>query len=285
MYLALERYSRPNTVEECLRLLAEPGQRAALLSGGTQLNASGHEQLSHVIDLQALPFDQVMVEGDTLIVGSRVTLRQLRTDPALQGSLSAALREAAAGYANLAIQNRATIGGRIVVDRPDQDLPPALLALGARLRLARLDGDAIVEETVDYPVGAAAREALEGAVITEVIIELGEGRSAHRRFGRTAVDLPLASAAAVVRDSGVRLAANLQGPSAADLRRLAQSEKLASGWLAARPADWRKILRGSLLDELSAHEDAWASGRYRRDLTATLLIRALAAAFGEEEIA
>lgn len=280
MYLALERYSRPKTVAECLALFEAPG--TALLSGGTELNAGGHEELTHVIDLQALPIDQIEVRGNMLFVGARVTLSRLRRDPATQAGPLAALREAAAAFASIPLQNRATVGGRIATNRSDQDLPPALLALGARVHLSRLEDGRVAETTIDYPTGIS-RAVLPNALITGVSIPLDITASALRRFGRTAVDVPLATCAAARHPDGVRLAANVQGFSSAALTRLSATEQLAHTWHDHRPDNWRPLARTALLGELALHQDARASGTYRRDLAATLMIRAMAAVFGEEE--
>lgn len=285
MYLALERYSRPASIEECLRLLAEPGEHAALLSGGTDLNAGSHESLTHVIDVQALPLAGLSIAGDVLGLGARLTLGRVRREPALAGALFTALREAAAGYASLPVQNRATLGGRVVAERADQDVPPALLALGARLRIARLRDGVVEESVIDFPEGREARKALEGALVLEVQIPFGEGTSALRRFGRTAVDVPLATVAAARRGAGVRLAANQQGPGAGDLRRLRRTEDLVASWGGDRPRSWRADARAAALGDLAAYSDAWASGAYRQDLSATLAVRALAAVLGAPEIA
>ncbi|MDF1565475.1 MAG: FAD binding domain-containing protein [Deltaproteobacteria bacterium] len=284
MYLRLEKYHRPETVEAALRLLEDGGGKAALLGGGTDLNVHGHEHLVEVIDLQALGLGGISREGDVLRLGASLTLGQLRRAAELEGEHFTALRQAAAAFAVKGIQNRATLGGRIMVDRADQDLPPALAALGARLVLRRLSGGAVVEETLDYPLGDA-RAALEGALLVAVLLPVAPGASALRRFGRSAVDRPLMSVAAAVSGETVRIAANLQGPGAADLKRFELTEQLAAAWLAARPADWRDQARGSLLIEAAAFEDPWASGEYRKDLCATLALRALAAVLGEEEVA
>lgn len=282
MYLALERYSRPSTIEECLRLYDQPGGKSALLAGGTELNAGDNEELTHVVDIQALPLDSIAVDGETLRIGACVTLGRLRRESRLQGEELAALREAAAGFANLPIQNRATLGGRIASDRSDQDIPPALLALGARLQLARMRDGKVEQSVVDYPTGPG-RAVLHGALVTEVVLPLGNKVSALRRFGRTAVDVPLASCAAALRGGAVYLAANVQGIDAASLARLDATEKLATDWVDQRPGDWRDVARASLLGELASYEDGWATGSYRRDLGATLMVRAMAALFGEEE--
>ena len=77
---------------------------------------------------------------------------------------------------------------------------------------------------------------------------------------------------------------SIKGPTAADLRRLARTETLASSWNGAPPSDWRRQARASALEEAAAWDDPWASGEYRRDLTATLAVRALASCLGQPEI-
>ncbi len=276
MYLALERYSRPEGIEQCLKLLAEPEQRTALLAGGTDLNVSGHEELTHVIDLQALSLDRIDADGDGLRLGACVTLSQLQRHDLLQGPWFSALRQAAGALANVGIQNRSTLGGRIVVDRADQDLPPALAVLGARLRLFGLAAGKLSERVIDFPIGAQPRTALDGGLVAEVLLPISSGRSALRRFGRSAVDVPLACCAASQEGNTFRLAAALQGPGAAGLKRLSGAEQLLGSWEGSPPDGWRQTLRDALLTELASYDNAWASGSYRQDLSATLMLRAVA---------
>lgn len=283
MYLELQNYDRPETIEECLRLLHRPGERVALLAGGTELNVRGHEALERVVDLQALPLAGVREGRDCIVVGAGTTLRALQEDELLASFT--ALREAALAFANLALQNRSTVGGRVAVDRSDQDLPPALAASGARLRLCRLERGGVVESLIDYPTTRGEREQLQGALIKEIELPRSVGRSALRRLGRTAVDAPLACCAAAWLGDEPRLVANLQGPRAGDLRRLRRSEELVRSWDGKPPPDWRNRVRRQLSEELEAYGDAWATGPYRRDLSTTLALRALAAVLGEEEVA
>ena len=277
MYLALERYSRPTTIEECLNLMASGG---TLLAGGTELNLRNHEAIEHLIDLQGLGLDGLSSSDGGLSIGARVTLARLRADALLEGDGFAAIREAAGGYANLALQNRSTAGGRVCQSRGDQDLPAALAALGATLHLQTAAGVSVH----DYPFGDA-RSVLDGALLIAIEIPAGATRSAHRRFGRTAVDAPLSCVSACLRGADLRLVANVQGASAADMVRLTDAEQLASGWGDARPPTWRSDLREACLNGLASYTGPWVSGAYRQDVTATLAVRAAAAVFGEEELA
>ncbi|MAE70471.1 MAG: hypothetical protein CME06_08395 [Gemmatimonadetes bacterium] len=287
MYLSLEHYERPSTVEECLRLLHHPDEEAAILAGGTELNVRGHEALERVVDIQGLGIDRLRVDRGEVRIGAGTTLARIAEHRGLAEPPMAALREAALAFANVAIQNRSTMGGRIMIDRPDQDLPPALAVLGARLRLAHFDRaeERVREVEIDYPTRDGARAALEGALLLEVIIPVdGTDASALRRMGRSAVDAPLATVAVAIRGDRVRVAANMQGSTADSLRLLEKTEALASAWLSRRPEGWRDEARASLAAELEAYGDDWASGEYRRDLGTTLGVRALAVLFGEEEL-
>ncbi|RMG10866.1 MAG: hypothetical protein D6731_16600 [Planctomycetota bacterium] len=286
MYLSLDRYSRPATAEEALRLVAESEGPAAFIAGGTDLNAGDHEAIAHLVDLQALPMKEVRVFGEpaALHLGSLVTLSTLRRHPLLGGELLAAVREAAGGYANLALQNRSTLGGRVMAARVDHDLPAALLALGARLHVARLrDGFGVAVERVAAP--EADRTALDGGLLVGVEVPLGEGRSAHRRFGRSAVDVPLACVSACRRGDRWRVVAGVQAAAPPGLRRLRRLEELVAAWGSAPPPDWREAAREACRAELPEHACRWISADYRRDLTATLAVRALAAVLEEEELA
>ncbi len=232
-----------------------------------------------MIDIQALPLGGVSQAGGSLKLGALVTLAALRREEA-GGQVLNALREAAGGYANLALQNRSTVGGRVAQGRGDQDVPAALCALGARVHLSTASG----EQVIDYPFGSA-RSQLEGALVTAVEIPLGEGKSAHRRFGRTAVDAPLACVSACLRGAELRLVANVQGAGADALRRLSETESLVGTWNGERRGDWRASVRQTCMEELSDYACPWVTAEYRRDLTATLAVRALAAVLGEEELA
>ncbi|WP_308466789.1 xanthine dehydrogenase small subunit [Rathayibacter soli] len=146
------RFVRPSTLIEALSLLAEnPG--AKVLAGstdwGVEVNLRGSRN-ALVIAIDRLPelrtFDTVTENvgtgststGGFVEIGAALTLSEVERD--LDGRIPL-LAELFPQFASRLIRNRATIGGNLGTGSPIGDTPPALLALGARVVLASLDGE------------------------------------------------------------------------------------------------------------------------------------------------
>ena len=125
----------PESVDDCVRLLAARGADAKLVAGGTDLLPQMKNgvvrpafvvDLSGVADLRALAGD----DGEGLRVGASVTAREIETDPRVR-SRYPALAESAALVGSLQIRNLATVGGNLCNAAPSADMAPPLLALAA----------------------------------------------------------------------------------------------------------------------------------------------------------
>ena len=137
------RYLAPVRLEEALEAMARPGG-ATVLAGGTDLMlqlgigrvrpAATLLNIRHVEGLEAIGD-----EGGELVVGTLVPVSTLLADPrvALHAPL---LVLAARRFASEQIRNAATVGGNVCNASPAGDLATPLLALGAAVTLARLDG-------------------------------------------------------------------------------------------------------------------------------------------------
>ncbi len=108
--------SSPETIEEATGLLAELGDRAVVLSGGTDLipNLKRHQLtvdtvvlLGRIDDLRGIRAD-----GESIHIGARTTLREI-VDSELVPPVVA---RAAGQVASPTIQNQGTIGGNLCVD-------------------------------------------------------------------------------------------------------------------------------------------------------------------------
>jgi 4-hydroxybenzoyl-CoA reductase subunit beta len=108
--------SSPESIEEAAGLLADLGDRAVVLSGGTDLipNLKRHQLtvdtvvlLGRIDDLEG-----IRVEGDAVHIGARTTLRAI-VDSELVPPVVA---RAAGEVASPTIQNQGTIGGNLCVD-------------------------------------------------------------------------------------------------------------------------------------------------------------------------
>ncbi len=277
MYLRLEEYERPGSVEACLEALGRPGA-AALLAGGTALNVRGHEDLVRVVDLQGVGLREL----EPRRLGARVTLSAITEAGPELGDGLAAVVEAAAAERNLPKRNRSTVGGRLCRDRADGRLGTALAAIGASVEVARPGG-----ERQDVPIedflGRRWQEAERGRyVVLAVTVPEGvaAGRSGYGQFSLTAVDTPYADVALWVGPAGqARAFTGGHGPTAQGIVRAPAVERTVAELVQARapgaqePTGWEARLRAALGEELPAYTDARAGGAYRRDLTATLFVR------------
>ncbi len=137
-------YHRPTTVAETSALMAELGDEAALLAGGTSLmNLAklGLAEPGHVIalrdveELHGLTSDPVL----GLTLGAMTSLRAVETSGPVR-SLAPGLAEAAHHVATVRIRNQATVGGNLVHADPNQDVPPMLMVYDAVARITGPDG-------------------------------------------------------------------------------------------------------------------------------------------------
>ena len=130
-------FCSPATVEEASAELADDG--AVALNGGTSIGlllGQGLLQPSKLVWLGRIPELKGVAEvGGELVVGASTTLRQLARHPVVDSRMRA-LAVAASSVGNTRVRAVATVGGALAHADPRQDLPPALLALGATVGLA-----------------------------------------------------------------------------------------------------------------------------------------------------
>jgi carbon-monoxide dehydrogenase medium subunit len=303
-------YDEPATVGDAVALLAEHGDRARVMAGGTNLIVwMKMEQAAPevVINVGRLPglegiAPQNGPEGG-LEIGALTTIWDLRNG--LVGRAAAArvdvtaLAEACASFGSTQIQLTGTIGGNVCNGSPASDTVPALMALGAELVLVGPNGERKlpIEEFLVGPGETALRpgELLSSVVIppfthhasrvthhasrlTSHASRFTSG-SAFVKISRVRADLAKASAAAmVVRDGDrvvdCRLALGAVGPTV--LRARAAEELMVGEPFSSELA----LDAGRAASEAVAPiDDVRSSARYRRRVVQALAHDALKAAW------
>lgn len=149
-------YHAPDSLEATLGLLAEHGDEAKLIAGGSALLILMKQDLvqpGHLVSLQRVAgLRGVREAGGALVIGGLTTHRELETSPLVARHV-AALAETFRKVATIRIRNVATIGGNLAHGDPSLDPPVTLLALDARVRLQGSDGERTLpldELFVDY---------------------------------------------------------------------------------------------------------------------------------------
>lgn len=142
-------YLAPTTIDEVTELLAEYGDRARIMAGGTDLLTlmkMERRQPSRIISLQRInALDTISQNGETTI-GAAISIRAL-----YQGLISsvqfAALAEACNRFSSVQIMYMATLGGNLCNASPAADTAPCLLVSDAQVTLQSTAGERVVPLT------------------------------------------------------------------------------------------------------------------------------------------
>src|SRR5438067_4882257 len=232
-------YRAPRTLGEAARILAGEGPNAALIAGGTDLLPNiRRRRMARRLLVSVRRIPELRRNGSTL--GASVTLSEIVRKPALP----LGLRQAAAQVATVHLRNMGTIGGNLCLDtrcnyynqnyewrkaidfclKKDGDIcwvataskrcvamsstdcAPALLALGARVRLASSEGEReIALEDLYNNDGIDYLRRRPDEILTEVTF--ASAPSTYWKLRRRgAFDFPVLGVAAALIDGSARLA-------------------------------------------------------------------------------
>jgi carbon-monoxide dehydrogenase medium subunit len=143
---------------------------------------------------------------DELRLGALASLRDLELSPEL-GRSAPVLVQALHILANVRVRNAATLGGHLAHADPHQDLPPVLLAMGARTGVASPRGFRWID--LDQLIVGYYETALEpDELITELVVPVQGGgvRGSYTKFTAiSAEDWPALGIAVFLRQDGGRL--------------------------------------------------------------------------------
>jgi carbon-monoxide dehydrogenase medium subunit len=194
-------YEVPTTVAQAVTILKRHGEKARPFVGGTdlliQLRAGvpfGHSEefraaaalrrpefivdLKQIKELRQIKFDA----KKGLRLGAAVSCIEVHESEAMRKNYPG-LSEAAHLIGSLQIQNRASVGGNLCNGSPAADSTPALIALGAKARIA--GGKEIREVAVEDFVLSPGRTVLKpGEILVEFAIPAPKPHSsdAYLRF-------------------------------------------------------------------------------------------------------
>jgi len=276
-------YLSPQSLPEACALLAQYGESAKVLAGGSDLLVKMKDGLmkpAYLVSLKNLDsLKAIRYENGTgVIIGALATHNEVMTHSLLQEKYRSVC-EAAHTMAADQIRNIGTVGGNLVNAVPSADLPPILIALDALARIVGPDR----EKTIlleDFFLGPGKTVLGSDEILAEIIIpDQPTTGSNYIKFG-----LRRAGALAVV---GVASSVTVRDATCQDVR-------IVLGAVAPMPMRAREaenMLRGKklsqeLIDEagtIAAAEskpinDIRGSIEYRRNLVKVLTKRSLKAA-------
>ena len=188
-------YFRPKTFEEALTLLAQYGEKAKLIAGGTDVIVMIKQKTMApdvLISLQGIPgLDQIKFNG-SLSIGPMVTHRAIEKFEVIRKNFSA-LTDAADFLGSIQIRNVATIGGNICTAAPSADTATPLLVLGTQVRIKSLKEERTIP-IEEFFKGPGKTVLKPGELVKELIIPKplpNTGSAYYKLQRRLALDLPI----------------------------------------------------------------------------------------------
>ncbi len=169
-------YERPGTLAEATRLLAEVGDEARVLAGGTDLVVGlrdGSTRPSLVVDLkwvEEFGGDSIRCADGVITFGALATMAQIERHQQVLAELPA-LAEAARVVGSVQIRNRATLAGNICNGSPAADTAPPQLVYGARVVVSGPEGERRVAID-DFILGPRKVDLARGELVSAIEIPL-----------------------------------------------------------------------------------------------------------------
>ncbi|HLI22284.1 MAG TPA: xanthine dehydrogenase family protein subunit M [Stellaceae bacterium] len=276
-------YLEPASLDEALALLAQHGEAAKLIAGGTGLVNLMKQRLARpafVIGLRALkPLAGISADG-ALKIGALATLQSLATSAAVRQA-APLLAEACGHVATVRVRSMATLGGAMAHADPNLDTPPALIALDAQIVARSKRGERRIP--VDRLFTGYYQTVLEpDEIVTEIAIPAqpaGSGTAFLKFLPATQDDYATVSVAArlaldgngAIRDARVALGAAAMVPVRAAAVEAALAGKAADDKTFAAAA-------ALVLGAIDPIADFRGSADYKRKMAVVHVRRALAAA-------
>lgn len=284
MRLPWFKYCAPKSVAEAAHILAAEGRDAMLIAGGTDLlpNMKRRQQTpATLVSLREVPGLKDVVNGRGLTLGAGLTLNQVVNLPAVKDAYLA-LHQAAGQVASPHLRNMGTLGGNLCLDTrclyynqnedwrraidfcmkckgdtcwvatsskrcmavSSTDTAPALIALGANVRLVSAAGEREIAVNDLYQNdGAEYLTRQPDEILTAVSLpDLAGWKSTYWKLRRRgSFDFPILGVAAAVRtapdgtvlDARIVLGAVSSRPILTEAGGLLQGGKLSDEAIAA----------------------------------------------------
>ena len=279
------RYVQPDSVEEVLAALAEHGDEAKVIAGGQSLLILMRERLVDpevLVGLNGIPgLRSVETNGEAVISAMARHADVERHAGIRAGWPLVAAAEAA--VSTLQIRNRGTLCGSVAHAFPTADVPGALVACDARVRLtSAARGEREVAADAFF-VGLLETAAEPDELVTAVVLpaQPAGARTAYLKFSIRPLDFAIVGVAArVVLDADGTIAdarIGLNGAASRTLRATAAEDVLRGNAPSAdlfRAAGDAAAAQSDPLADVDGNED------YKRTVVGVYTRRALEKAMG-----
>lgn len=261
-------YRSPTHRAELLSLLADNGEQARVLAGGTDLLIDVRAGFAHpkmVVNIKNVEgfSDISWSDTDGLIIRPGVTINDVLWDARIRETYPL-LVACGRDLASHQIRNRATVIGNVVNASPCSDMAPSLLCLGASAVISSTSGQRTVPFK-DFFTGVKRTVLRADEILEEIIVPPASAaaRGSYCKLKRIkGHDLGIVGVAAMRLDNVVRLGISSCAPT----------PLLVEGLSAADPADTAVAAARAAIHPIS---DLRCSREYREHMVEVFVRRVL----------
>lgn len=257
------RYHRPSSPTEASATLAEHAGNVAVLGGGTQLLPLMNRDevhVEHLVDLRDLALGNIDVREDRVVVGALVSYADVLAAEVLRHTVPLLPRVAEGITGGRQLTQQATLVGAACHNYPGTDMPGALVALDARLRV---HGTLGIREVAagDFFLGATRVDLRPGEFVLSFAVPRA-ARAGYHKVKHSSGSWPIATATALPRADrpGITLTLGAVGPVPVRVH-------------LEHPGELPDRVRDAITDPWS---DVLAPGDYRAAIAPVVAARALA---------
>lgn len=277
-------YFSTTTIEEATRILADYGDQARALAGGTDLLIRMKRKQwtpRAVVNLKHIPGLRGIALDGELHLGALVTLNDLIRSSIIREKFPV-LAYTASKMAGVQVRTLATVGGNLCNASPAADTAPPLIALNARALIVGAKGERVVPLD-EFFLGPGQSVLAPGEILREILVPRFETMCASymKLEHRAAMDIAIV---------GVAVSVKIQNPKPKIHN--CEDVRIVLGAVAPTPLRAKRaeeILRGNELTEERIREaarvaaseaqpidDVRGSAWYRREMVEVLTRRQLA---------
>ncbi len=279
-----EKYSRPQTIPEALRILEEFRGQARLLAGGTDLIPQIRNRETEpkvLVDITRIPgLGEIKLEEGLIKIGALVTHTQV-VESSLLREKAPALSEGVEQLGSPQIRNLGTVAGNLVSGQPGADATIPLLAFDAKVKVVSKQGEQTIPMTEFFLDTGKTQVDSTREMVTEIFFPSparNETSASLRLAKRKSLALPILNVSVVVSADAkqkkfiyVKIALGPVAPTpcrAREAEGMLASAPISDGVIkeAARKSSQEANPRTSLLR---------GSEEYRREMVTNLVERAI----------
>ena len=201
MIPATFEYHSPRSLREAIDLLSAK-EDVKILAGGQSLVPLMKLRLAkpkHLIDLGRIPgLNTIKEQGESILIGALTTYAELESSELLRRRCPL-LPQTASTIGDVQVRSRGTIGGSLAHADPAGDLPAAVLALGAEIKVVGPRGERWIR-TEDFFFGLLMTALEPDEILTDIKVPVLErARTAYLKAAQRTSGFAVVGVAACLK--------------------------------------------------------------------------------------